>query len=211
MFKNLLLIVRVNVVLNRTVEICLTIHDCDFLMRWERAYQLLTWNFEGFVGEFSAYFFFSHTNQVKTSLLSYFSEYIRTVEINYILLFSFSLKKTHEGLGNFALGLVYMEGSFWRVTLALPSLRKLGVERGGSNPLIRLLPVDNRTSKKLSLLNNPTGKKIKQAHISVPGQVGDIYVLKSLIISKNCLTELIKQNLYLQGILQQPEGHFRRI
>ena len=52
--------VRVNVVLNRTVEICLTIHDCDFLMRWERAYQLLTWNFEGFVGEFSAYFFF-HT------------------------------------------------------------------------------------------------------------------------------------------------------
>ena len=63
----------------------------------------------------------------------------------------------------------------------------------------------------LSLLNNPTGKKVKQAHISVPEQVGDIYVLKSLIISKNCLTELIKQNLYLQGILQQPEGHFRRI
>ena len=104
-----------------------------------------------------------------------------------------------------------MEGSFWRVTLVLPSLRKLGVECGGSNPLIRLLPVDNRTSKKLSLLNNPTGKKAKQAHISVPEQVGDIYVLKSLIISKNCLTELIKQNLYLQGILQQPEGHFRRI
>ena len=104
-----------------------------------------------------------------------------------------------------------MEGSFWRVTLALPSLRKLGVECRGSNPLIRLLPVDNRTSKMLSLLNNPTGKKVKQAHISVPEQVGDIYVLKSLIISKNCLTELIKQNLYLQGILQQPEGHFRRI
>lgn len=158
--------------------------------------------------------FFSHTNQVKISLLSYFSEYIRTVEINYILLFSFSLKKTHEGLGNFALGLVYMEGSFWRVTLALPSLRKLGVERGGSNPLIRLLPVDNRTSKKWKSIKQPDGQKdqtILLTHISVPEQVGDIYVLKSLIISKNCLTELIKQNLYLQGILQQPEGHFRRI
>lgn len=42
----------------------------------------------------------------------------------------------------------------------------------------------------LSLLNNPTGKKVKQAHISVPEQVEDIYVVKSLIISKNCLTEL---------------------
>lgn len=41
MFKNLLLIVRVNVVLNRTIEICLIIHDCDFLMRWERPNQLL--------------------------------------------------------------------------------------------------------------------------------------------------------------------------
>ena len=112
-------------------------------------------------------------------------------------------------LGNFDLGLVYMEGSSWRVTLALPFLRKLGVEGGGSNPLIRLLLLV--IGPRRSLLNNPSGKKVKQAHISVPKHVGDIYVLKSLIISKNRVTELIKQNLYLQGILQQLEGHLNDI
>ena len=114
-------------------------------------------------------------------------------------------------LGNFDLGLVYMEGSSCRVTLALPSLRKLRVEGGGSNRFVRLplLVIGPRRS----LLNTckPSGKKVKQAHISVPKQVGDIYVLKSLIISKDRVTELIKQNLYLQGILQQLEGHFNDI
>ena len=68
-----------------------------------------------------------------------------------------------------------MEGEY---ILALPSLRKLGVEGGGSNPLIRLLLLAIRPRR--SLLNNPTGKNVKQAHISVPKQVEDIYVGSNL-------------------------------